>query len=128
MNRILSLGCMFALAFGAACKERSDDVKPGNAKAPAPKDGAKRKTPHEKAVEQVLALDAVVKKYTKLVADAEGAGEFEKAAELRTRLNVAQNAYEDARTRLEMMDKVSPMLHEEERRKQQSDGGAAATP
>jgi hypothetical protein len=122
---------LFALALAAAsCKKDRDEVSASNAKkqpTQGPEKPGKRKSPHEVAVEQVLALDAVVKKYTKLVSDAEAAGDFEKATELRTRLQVAQGAYEDARERLEMMDRVSPMLQEKERQEQRQ-GDAAPAP
>jgi hypothetical protein len=122
---------LFALALAAAsCNKDRDEVSASNSKKPptqGPDKPGKRKSPHEVAVEQVLALDAVVKKYTKLVSDAEAAGDFEKATELRTRLQVAQGAYEDARKRLDMMDRVSPMLQEKERQ-EQSHGDAAPAP
>jgi len=117
MSRIWNLSLVLALALGSGCKKKSDEVTPSSAN-PADAGAAKRKTPREQAVEQVLALDAVVKKYTKLVADADAAGDFDKATELRTRLGVAQKAYADAKTRLEMMDTVSPMLQQREREQQ----------
>lgn len=102
--RRLCAGFLLTLLVAATGCGKDSSSTAGKATPDAKAAAPSKKSPLVLGREDVLALDAVVEKFQKLVKDADAAGEYDQLPVLRAKLEAVQGALAKAKQRLAIME------------------------